>query len=144
MPASDYLMSKILALTLGSTSYSIPTPIYFGLATAVMTSTTTGTTIKTSEPGSSYARVSYTNTGGNSVWVTPTNSSGTVSTNNNATITFPTSTGAWGEIKSIFIADATYAGGGNILWYCNLNPTFTVPNNTSVVFAVHSIFVSLV
>jgi len=89
--------------------------------------------------GNNYSRPSYTNN--KTTWGTST----TGKLLNEVAITFPTASGDWGDVFSIFIADsATY---GNIFWYYNFPIEFFVgtssPSYTDVVFDVGSIAVTI-
>ena len=52
---SDYLEKKLLNHVFGGATYTPPATLYFGLATAAITDSTTGTTV-TEPSGGSYAR----------------------------------------------------------------------------------------
>ena len=141
MPATTYALNKILNYNFDTRAFTPPTAFWVGLSLAVCTSASTGSAdTAINALGYSYARVSYTNNAGTDTnWTT--SSVGTLS--NKIAITFPESTGAWGEIKSIFLADSTTEGAGNILWYYNFSPTFTIGTGTTATFAVGSIIVSM-
>ena len=79
------LKNKLLNLTLSGTSYAGVTDPYVSLWTTDPTDDETGTEVS----GSSYSRVQAS-------FFTATGTSG--QTVNDADITFPTSTGAWGTV----------------------------------------------
>jgi len=90
--------------------------------------------------GGNYSRPSYSNN--KTTWGVST--AGKLSSA--IPIEFPTASADWGDIFSIFIADA--ATFGNIFWYCNFNVDFFVgtsstPPYTDVVFDIGSIVVTI-
>lgn len=93
-----------------------------------------------SPSGGSYARVSYSNN--KTTWAVST--LGKIV--NAVSIAFPTATGNWGDITSIFISDsATY---GNIFWYANLPVKIFVgtsgsPPYTDLIFTAGSIAITI-
>ena len=116
---SDYLEKKLLDHVFGGATYTPPETLYFGLAKAAITDSTTGTTV-TEPSGGSYARVAVTNNTTNFPAA-----SGTTATKKNATvINFPEATASWGTVTHFFIADA--ATGGNILAYAALDASKTI------------------
>ena len=138
MPATTLCLNNILNYNFGSSAYSetLPATMWIGLSTVVLTPASTGATV-TEPTAMGYARVSFTNNKTN--WTTST----TASLENDVAIVFPESSGIWGEIVSIFIADVTTVGAGNVWWYYNLNPTITVGDNTTVTFPIASMLVSM-
>lgn len=90
---------------------TFPATIYVGLTTDACTDSALGT-----EPsGNAYARVAVTsslaNWAGTQAAASTTASTGTGgTTSNNAVITFPTSTGAWGTVVAVRFYDASTAG----------------------------------
>ena len=104
-----------------------PATLYLALFTAAPTDTGGGTEVS----GGSYARVSVTsalaNWAGTQAAASTTASSGTTgTTSNNAAVTFPAPTAAWGAVTSFGVFDA--AAGGNLLIYGNLTTNKTVNN----------------
>ena len=113
---------------------SPPGNFYFGLSS--IAANIDG--IYTEPSGNNYSRVAYANSG--SYW--SASSSGS-SLHNLSPITFPTTTGAWGTMLSIFAADA-YSG-GNILWYQNFSAPLYVQSGMSIALpAITGFPVSLV
>lgn len=105
MSKSDVYEIDILKATTGqATTILTTTPItpYVALFTTAPTDSTSGTEVS----GGSYARVS-----GASKFGTP--SAGSVT--NNATITFPTASGAWGTVVAFAIMSAS-SGGSILMW----------------------------
>ena len=128
MSITYYSGNRILDKGFGSTNYTPPTTMYFGLSTTPIAIDGTGAT----EPsGGSYARVALVNDKTN--WGTASNASLT----NLASVTFPESTASWGTITHVFIADASTAG--NIWWYEALSPSRQVKISTTVQFAIGAI-----
>ncbi len=116
----------------GGTAYSPPTTYYFGLSTTTIQIDGTGAT----EPvGSSYARASLVNDKTN--WGTASNASLT----NSAAVTFAESTGSWGTITHVLMADALTSG--NIWFFDTLTPSRAVASATTVLFAIGAITVSM-
>ena len=102
--------------------------LWFGLSTTVVDDT--GLPSVTEPPAAaSYSRARYTD----SDWFASTGvnpPSGIV----NDYKPFPTVSGAWGVIRSLFIADSPTRGTGNILWYKTLSPSIYVPDGMIDVF----------
>lgn len=128
MSITYYSANRILDKGFGSTNFTSPTTMYFGLSTTPIAIDGTGAT----EPsGGSYARVALVNDKTN--WGTASNASLT----NSASVTFPESTASWGTITHVFISDAS--SGGNIWWYEALSPSRQVQISTTVQFAIGAI-----
>jgi hypothetical protein len=108
MSASDYLEKKILDHVFGAVTYSPPETLYFGLATAAISDSDTGSTV-TEPAGGAYARVGIANNDTNF----PAATGETATKAAAVDVTFVTATAAWGTVTHYFIADA--ASGGNIL-----------------------------
>ena len=106
---SNYLENALINGTLRATSYTAPTTVYVALYTSDPTDADTGTEVT----GGSYARQSVT-------FAAPSNG---VSTNN-ADITFPTCTVAWGTVTHIGIRDASTSG--NLLYHTPLDVSKTI------------------
>lgn len=88
-----------------------------------------------------YARVAYSNDASPQQWTVST--IGTLS--NTVAVTFPESgaNAPWGTMFSVFIADASAIGTGNILWYYTLNPSIIVQEQDIVSFAIGDIVSAL-
>lgn len=124
--------NKILDLNFGNTTYTVASPLYFGLSTTPINNDGTGAT----EPsGGAYARVAVTN----SKSYFSVASSGVLS--NSGTITFAESTASWGTITYVFIADALTSG--NILYFDALTTSRAVPANTTVYFGSGNVSISM-
>lgn len=132
---SDFLENKIIDFffrgqALGVTGASAaaatgPTAVFFALLTASPADAGGGTEVT----GGSYARVSVTsslaNFAGTQAAASSVASSGTSgTTSNNASITFPAPTAAWGVVTSFGIYDASTAG--NLLFYGTLTTSKTI------------------
>lgn len=127
-----YSANRILDRNFGSTAYTPPGTMYFGLSTTTIQIDGTGAT----EPsGGSYARVSLTND--KTSWGTASNASLT----NSVAVTFPESTTSWGTITHVGIWDASTSG--NIWWFDTLTPSRSVATATTVLFAIGSITVQM-
>lgn len=122
---TDYAENKAVDAMVRGQALGAPATFYIGLATDTCTDSGAGT-----EPsGNAYARVAVTsslaNWAGTQSAASTTASSGTGgTTSNNAAITFPTSTGAWGTVQSVRWYDASTAGNS---WICiNLTSSLSV------------------
>jgi hypothetical protein len=132
MSITYYSANKILDRNFGSTAYTPPTTMYFGLSTTAVQIDGTGAT----EPsGFAYARIGLTNDKSN--WGTAASASLT----NSAAVTFVESTGSWGTVTHVFISDALTSG--NIWWYDALSPSRAVASSTTVLFAIGAITVQM-
>lgn len=108
---TDYAENKVIDALLRGQALGAPATWYVGLCTDTRSDSTSGT-----EPsGNAYARVAVTanltnfsGTQSSGSTVASTGTDGTVE--NNSTITFPTSTGSWGNIQSVRFYDAASAG----------------------------------
>lgn len=132
MSVTYFSANKILDLNFGGTSYSVPSTLYFALSTTSIAIDGTGAT----EPvGNAYARVAFTNNKTN--W----GNASSASLTNLVAATFPESTGSWGTVTTVFLADASTSG--NILWFDTLSPNRTVATATTVLFAIGAVTVSM-
>ena len=123
---TNYTENKILDHLFRTSSFTKPTTLYIGLATAVA-DVETGTLTEVS--GGAYARVIRNPLDAN--WDAAVSNNGT--TANTASIQFPTATADWGTITHFFIADALT--GGNILMINTLTNNRTITNGTTPSFA---------
>lgn len=113
MVLTDYAENKIYDALLRNQPLGNPATWQIALSTALRSDSAAPT-----EPvGNGYARVAiaaslanFSGTQGAGTTVASTGSDGTGE--NNVAITFPTSTGAWGDIKSVWFMDASSAGNG--------------------------------
>jgi len=111
MVLTDYAENKLLDAVLRGQALGAPATFYVALSTGLRSDSAAPT-----EPvGNAYARVAVTsslaNWAGSQAAASTTASSGTGgTTSNNATIAFPTSTGSWGNIQSVWFMDASTAG----------------------------------
>lgn len=106
---SNYLENEILDHVLGTGSYTMPSQVYIGLATATFGEGNTGTELS----GSGYARQAINFSAA---------SGGT--TSNNANVDFPAATGNWGTLTSYGLFDASSAG--NLLVYGDFTASKTI------------------
>jgi hypothetical protein len=111
------LEQAILNAWFGGTAPSLPANLFFGLSTTTISNSAAPT-----EPvGNAYARVSVTNNTTNF----PAATGNTPATKRNANpITFPASTGSWGNCTDGFVADAS--SGGNVLGFGPLGSPINV------------------
>ena len=122
---SNYAENKIVDALLRGQTLGAPATGYWALGTDTCTDAGPGTEVS----GGSYARVSVvsslTNWAGTQSAGSTVASSGTGgTTSNNAAITFPQSTAAWGNLQSVWLMDAVSAGNR---WICiNLTTPFNV------------------
>jgi hypothetical protein len=127
---SDYLENKFIDAFLRGQAYTMPTTVYFGLATTAGSDVACGTEVT----GGSYARVavasSLANWAGTQSAGSTTASTGTGgTTSNNAVITFPAPTAPWGSVVEYCVFDAPSAG--NLLWRTSLTTSKTINNGDS-------------
>ena len=136
MAFSNYLEEKILKHIFGLGTFTKPSSVYVGLATATISDTTTGTTV-TEPSGGSYARVALTNNATN--WPA---AAGTPTTKKNGVvITFPEATASWGTVTHFFIADVATAG--NILVYGQLSASKVIDAGDIPRFNAESLTITL-
>jgi hypothetical protein len=111
MNLSDYAENKIFDALLRAQALGVPATWYLALGTNLRSDSGAPT-----EPvGNGYARLavvpSLANFSGTQAPGSTTASTGTDGTGeNNIDLIFPTSTGAWGDIKSVWFMDAAAAG----------------------------------
>lgn len=136
MAFSNYLEEKILKHIFGLGTFTKPSSVYVGLATATISDTTTGTTVTEPSTGA-YARVTVTNNTTN--WPA---AAGTPTTKKNGdVITFPEATASWGTVTHFFIADAATAG--NILIYGQLSTQKVIDSGDIPRFNAESLSITL-
>lgn len=111
MVLTDYAENKLVDALLRGQALGAPATWYIGLCTDLRSDSAAGTEVATG----SYARVAvaaslanWSGTQGAGTTVASTGTDGTVE--NNIDITFPASTAAWGDIKSVRFYDAAAAG----------------------------------
>lgn len=124
---SDYLENKVVDTLVRGQAYTMPTTVYFGLATTAGSDAACGTEVT----GGSYARAavasSLVNWAGTQSAGSTTASSGTSGiTSNNAAVTFPAPTASWGSVVEYCVFDA--ASAGNLLWRTALTTPKTINN----------------
>lgn len=132
MPATYHATGSSLKKDFGGTNYTLPNPWWVGLSTTVVNAS--GCSSVTEPVGNNYARVAYGN--GSGSWTTP--SSGSCTTT--GSFAFPTSTGAWGTIVSVFLSSASQSG--DVWFYHELSPSIPVVANTTVTFAAGTLVAS--
>lgn len=124
---SDYLENQLIDTLLRGQAYTMPSTVYFGLATTAGSDAACGTEVS----GGSYARVavasSLANWAGTQSAGSTTASSGTSgTTSNNAAIAFPAPTANWGQVVEYCVFDA--ASAGNLLWRATLSAPKNINN----------------
>jgi hypothetical protein len=126
MPATTYLLRKLLDHAFGKTALAMPTHLYLGLSYAAIAKDGSGL----SEPAvGSYARVDTVP----GDWVAATNTDPTVITNV-GTLAFPTATAGYASpVTHWFLADDPTAG--NIWWSGALGTPRTIANADTLDFA---------
>jgi hypothetical protein len=133
---TTYLLNEILNYNFGLQAYTVPSTLYFGLSSTVVTAS--GYTSVTEPAVGSYARVSFTNNKTN--WSTC--SVPATGLYNNVAVSFPKSTASWGVMLSLFIIDSS-SGTGNILWFKTLDPAIIIQNKTTTSFESGEIIITL-
>jgi len=125
---STTLAHNLLNLAFRNVAYSAPST-YVGLATAMLSDTTTGSTV-TEPSGGAYARTLVNANGEASpTWSAAAGRAIT----NLAAVTLAVATGAWGTVVASFIASAV--SGGDILFYDNDTADQAVASGDTVQFA---------
>jgi hypothetical protein len=114
--------------------------LYLALSTATWSATVTDATLYGAEPTATggYARLAIPSSTTN--WPNATGPSSGVSTiENNVAQSMATSTGAWSTgttpLASVFFADTSTLGGGNVIWSGALTPATDICNGTGVTFS---------
>lgn len=138
---SDYAERALLRQLFRNTTGPQPGTVYFALFTASPTDANSGTEVS----GGSYARVAVSTgtsgTGSGSGFADP-GASGTISTNNNAAITFPQPSANWGTVTQMGVYDASTAG--NLLCWADLSTSRTINSGDSPPsFAISAFTISL-
>ena len=123
MAKSYYLDNAMLNTVLLGVAYTSPSQILVGLFTASPGPGGGGSEVT----GGGYARTAAT-------FASPSNGLLT----NNASITFPQATAAWGTI----VAFALFDNSGNLLWYGNLTASKTINTGDQLTFAAGGLTVT--
>lgn len=124
---TNYTENKLLDHIFRTATFTKPTLLYIGLATAAADGEA-GTF--TEVTGGSYARVARNPLDAN--WDAAVGNNGT--TANTASIQFPTATADWGTVTHFVIYDAATVG--NALIYAALTNARTITNGTTPSFAI--------
>jgi len=128
---SNFLENKLLDQLFGGVSYTFPTTLYVGLATAVASDGSTFTEVS----GGSYARVSVTANQTNF----PAASGGALS--NGTAITFPQASASWGTVVAVGVYDQSTSG--NLLAWADLTTSKTIASGDTASFAIGDLDVTL-
>lgn len=139
---SDYAEKKILAHSIGKTSWAMPTTVHIALYTTPPNENTDGVEVPTNVNGSptGYARcVAYKlNAQSAEIWQDPTNE-GTIT--NAVAFEFGPATSTWGNIEGVAVLDAE--SGGNKIWYGTFTSPRTVLAGEKLVFGAGSFVLAL-
>lgn len=123
---TDISVHKMLNLMFRNTAWSTPSAsIYFGLATATIADADTMASITECASANSYAREAV-----------PTSSIDAASsgvTTNNTAITFPSPSGSWGLVTSLFVVNDASGTAGDLLAYDNTNVVDQTPTTGDTV-----------
>jgi hypothetical protein len=137
---TNFSENKLVDFLRGQGTAWLPSGFYIGLATAASDGSVTECS------GGSYARQAYARS--LSAWAGTQGSGSTLAssgvshtTSNNNSISFGTSTAAWGTVTHAIIYDAST--GGNALAYCALASTISVGSSSAVSLAIGAIALSL-
>lgn len=137
MSITYYSANQILAYNFGKATYTVPNTFYFGLSKSPISIDGTGV-LEPSTVGTGYARVACVNyAGADLVWGSPSNAALT----NIKSIQFAESLLSWDIISHVFLADAST--GGNIWYYEALPISKTVQSQTTVLFAIGAVTISM-
>lgn len=138
----DYIF--LLGSTTSQNPILFPNTLYLGLSTQSFSGATDANLKSNEASGGGYARIPVLNNNAN---FPDASGSAPASSSLATAFSFPTSSGAWSSSATLntgFVADSSTLGGGNIIWYGQLNPTVTVSAaSTTVTFGVGSITLSL-
>lgn len=124
---TDYLANKLIDLLWRAQAFTWPTNTYVRLVTTTPTNAAGGVEVSRG----SYTRVTLASSlaalSGTQAAGSTTASTGTGGrSSNNATLTFPTPTAAWGTVTHQEIMDAATLGTGNRLWWAPLGTPKTI------------------
>lgn len=123
MSMTNYITDALLNYLFRASSFTPASTFYVGLSTTLIDETGA-----VSEPsGGAYARQSITRASAS--WTDPAS---VHYITNSTVINFPESTASWGTIKAIFLADNAAVGGGNVLYFDNLDSFIPVGPSTKV------------
>ena len=123
---STYLENALINATLRNTTYTSVATVYVSLFTSDPTDAGSGTEVS----GGSYARTAVT-------FGAPSNGTSL----NNADVTFPTCTAAWGTVGWIGINDALSSG--NLLYHTALDAAKTIDSGDIFKIATGNLSVQL-
>lgn len=129
---SDYMENKVLDHVLGKTSYTLVTPIYLALCTAVPDDTKTGSTI---------TEASYTGYARKSVAAADLNAAASGSSSNANAITFAACTSGTSTIIGWALCDASSAG--NVICWGTCTSTVISTTQTPATVAIGGLVVTL-
>lgn len=139
MSMTTYLETALLNEIFRNTNYAPPATTYVALFTADPTDAGSTTNEIT---GNAYARARVYLDGATApYWTAPSSSAGVTSVQNNATVSFPVATGAWGTITYMAIFDA--ASAGNCLFVGPLTASKVVGTNDQLTFPAGSLVINL-
>ena len=130
---TDYVNNQVLNAYFGGSGFVAPSSLYFGLSTRTLQKTHVGNS--PTEPNDLYYTRVLVNQNYNNF---PAASAGIKGCT--ATITWPAPRKDWGTIKSVFIADASGIGGGNLLSYYNLTTPMVVSSGDPACYIASGAF----
>lgn len=134
MNLSASTASGLLNHFLGNGTFGKPSGIAIGLTNVPPTNVL----ITEVANAFNYARQNYGQNagafGGASLWSFPIENSGIAY--NNQPITFPVSTGSWGNVSGCFVADSSAYGGGNFMFYGLLGTMKDIELNDQLVIPI--------
>lgn len=130
---SDYAANKLIDLIWRAQAFTWPATSYVRLVTTTPTNAAGGVEVSS---GNAYARVALASSlaalSGTQAAGTTVASSGTSGrTSNNAALTYPTPTGAWGTVTHAETMDALTLGTGNRLWWLPLGAAKTIGSGSA-------------
>lgn len=129
---TNYSENLILNSIFGGATLTPPSTLYFGLSTTSVQDDGSGIT----EPiGNGYTRVGVAN----NITLFPTTT--TSAKSNGSTVSFPSASGSWGNIKDFFVSDS--AINGNIICYGTLSISKDVTSGDILSFGVGNLTITL-
>ena len=138
MTITTYASGSLLNCLFGADPATI-TPLanyYMGLSTTTISSSGSNSSEPTGAAG--YARVTIANTKASNFGYA---SSGCIT--NSASLVFGQSSGSWGTIVDVFLADASASATGNIWYFQSLTTPKIVQGDTIVSFSASAITIKL-
>lgn len=126
---SDYLEDKLLDHSLGTASFSAPGAVYASLYTSNPGEGDTGNEVPNSA-GYSRQSASFSNASGGSC-------------SNSGAISWTASGGSFGEVTHMALHDSGSWGGGNLLWYGELDSSRIVGDGDTLTIDIGALVLNL-